>query len=138
MSLQIHGLPWVFTHTYEPYSTTKCPSPSRLTVLQTQLKYSTLTPVLHPRSALSGPLPPWRPCASRPSGRRLLSRAPSRPRASRSSPHAPSSLGRSSPACSPAPAQAVLHPLRRRAPCTTTTVAQYHGSLLLTSIYAFL
>jgi hypothetical protein len=33
-------------------------SPSRLTVLQTQLKYSTLTLVLHPRAALNAPLPP--------------------------------------------------------------------------------
>jgi hypothetical protein len=128
MGLHRHRLPWVFTHTYGPYSTTKCPSPSRLTVLQTQLKYSTLTLVLHPRSALSAPLLPWWPCASRPSGRRLLSRAPSHPSASRSSPRAPSPLGHSSPTCSPTLARVVLHPLRRRAPCATTTVAQHHGS----------
>jgi hypothetical protein len=67
MGLHRHGLPWVFTHTYGPYLTTKCPSPSRLTVLQTQLKYSTLTHVLHPRATLSAPLPPWRPCAPHPS-----------------------------------------------------------------------
>jgi hypothetical protein len=42
MSLHRHGLPWVLTHTYGPYLTTKCQSPSKLTVLQTQLKYSTL------------------------------------------------------------------------------------------------
>jgi hypothetical protein len=33
------------------------------------------------------------------------------------------STGRFSPACSPA--RVVLHPLRRRAPCATTTVAQH-------------
>jgi hypothetical protein len=124
MGLHRHVLPWVFTHMYGSYSTTKCPSPSTLTVLQTQLKYSILTHVLHPRAALTAPLLPWRPCASRHSGRRLLSRAPTRLGASRSSLRAQSPLGRSSPAYSPAPARAVLHPLRRRAPCATTTVAQ--------------
>jgi hypothetical protein len=59
-----HKLSWVFTH---PYSTTKYLN--IITILQTQLKYSTLTPVLHPCATLSAPLPPWRPC--------ILSRAPS-------------------------------------------------------------
>jgi hypothetical protein len=71
-----------------------------------------LTPVLHPRVALSAPHPPKRSCASRPGGWRLLSRAPSHPGAFRSSLHAPSLLHYSSPACSPARA-APLPPARQ-------------------------
>jgi hypothetical protein len=145
MGLHRYWLPWIFTDKYGPHLTMS-KSQQTYSLTNPQLKYSTLTLVLHPRAALSAALPPLRPCASRLSGRRLLSCAPSRPGASRSSLCAPSPLSRSSPACSPArvaplppaPARAVLHPFRRRVPCATTTVAQYHGSPLLTSIYAFL
>jgi hypothetical protein len=77
-------------------------------------------------------------CASRPSGRRLLSRAhppwripflspcsiPARLLLSRLL----ASTGRSSPACSPAPARAMLHPFRHQAPCATMTVAHHDDS----------
>jgi hypothetical protein len=139
MGLHRHGLPWVFTHLY---LTTKYPN--RLKVLQTQFKYFTLTPVIHPRVGV-----PHSVLLSCPGGcaHPALAASGSSPVLHPTLAH-PAPLSVIHPLQTPArvtpllPARQHQHgpcsiPCRHQAPCVTTMVAQYHGSPLLTRVYIY-